>query len=146
VRCLKKTALAASHIEQAAPFALAHHLGHKRYSPLQAKFRGDAMTRSVISGVMSVQSLGEWTRDSYAASVAFQYIELAAGDCVRDFLNIGSQPIVAYRASAGLARLGHGSIVSELARSSQITYVLGPFHFRKLPYLRGPQGFTIVGC
>ena len=85
------------------------------------------MTRSVISGVMSVQSLGEWTRDPYAAGVAFQYVKLATGDSVRDFANVRSKPVVAHRASAGLARLGHGLIVSELARSSQITYVLGLF-------------------
>ena len=95
---------------------------------------------------MSVQPLRERTRDSYAASVAFQYVKLAAGDGVRDFLNVGSQPVVAYRASAGLARLGHELIIRDLARGSQITYVLGLFHFRKLPYLRCPQDFTMVTC
>ncbi len=56
---------------------------------------------------MSVQALRKRTRDPYSASVAFQYIKLPARDGVRDFLNIGSQPVVAHRANAGLAGLQH---------------------------------------
>lgn len=56
---------------------------------------------------MSVQALGKWTRDSYAAGVAFQYVKLAAGNRVRDFANVRSEPVVANRAGASLARLGH---------------------------------------
>ena len=104
------------------------------------------MTGSVIPSVMSVQALRKWTRDSYAAGVAFQHVKLTAGDGVRNFTNIGSQPVVAHRASAGLARLGHEPIICDLARGSQITYVLDRFHFGKLPYLPYPQGFTMVEC
>src|SRR5215471_2811284 len=100
------------------------------------------MTRSVVSSVMSVQALGKWTCDPYAAGIAFQHVKLAARDCVRDFANIGSQPVMAHRAGAGLARLGHELIICEFARGSQITYVLGRFHFRKLPYLHSPQDLT----
>lgn len=95
---------------------------------------------------MSVQALGKRARDSYATSVAFQYVKLAARNGVCDFPNVGSQPVVAHWASARLARLGHDLIICELSRGSQITYVLGPFHFRKLPYLRSPQDFTMVRC
>lgn len=95
---------------------------------------------------MSVQALGKRTRDPHAASVAFQYVKLAACDGVRNFANIGSQPVVAHRASAGLARLGHKLIICEPNGDSQITYVLGLFHFRKLPYLHFPQDFTMVTC
>ena len=95
---------------------------------------------------MSGQALGKWTRDPYTASVAFQYVKLAPSDCVRDFTNIRSQPVVAHRAGAGLARLGHEPIICDLARGSQITYVLDRFHFGKLPYLPYPQGFTMVEC
>ena len=104
------------------------------------------MTGSVIPSVMSVQALGKRTRDSYATSVTLEHVKLAARDGVCDFANIRSQPVVAHRASAGLARLGHELIICDLAPGSQITYVLGRFHFRKLPYLLFPQDFTMVAC